>query len=114
MLNQLRAHPNVVRFPAEQRVKPSLELLGDITPNADLIGLLIEGTDLETSITEVRDDADRETAERIMNAVDPVPGPRRRRALDVMLDSILSRRSRPAAARTPPGPNTRPQNAATT
>ena len=89
MLNHLRAHPNVVRFPVEQRVEPSLELLGDIAPNADLVGLLIEGTDLETSITEARDDADRDAAERIMNEVDPAPGPRRRQALTAMLDAIL-------------------------
>lgn len=90
ILTNQRPNSNVIRFPVERRAKPSFELLCEIAPNAGLVGLLVEGTDLEFQISEMRDEADHEMAERILNDVDPALGPRRRQALEAMLDAMVS------------------------
>ena len=89
MLTNLRPNSNIIRFPLERRARPSFELLAEIAPDIRLVGLLVEGTDLEIGISEMRDEADREMAERILNEVDPAPGPRRRQALEAMLAAIV-------------------------
>ena len=56
---------NVLRFPVEQRAKPSLDLLRDIAPDLREISLVAEAFGLDEPSGGIRDEADRKTAERI-------------------------------------------------
>ena len=73
---------NVVRFPLEVRVEPSLELLLDIAPDCREVDLVAEAFDLDRCLHEARGAADLAMAEHILNNVPPERGVRRRLALD--------------------------------
>src|SRR5208282_5785369 len=80
---------NVVRFPLESRVEPSIALLRAIAPDCREVELVAEAFDLERCLQETRHDADRAMAEHILNNVAPEPGPRRRVALDSLLHPLI-------------------------
>ena len=80
---------NVVRFPLENRVQPSIALLRAIAPDCREVELVAEAFDLEGSLQEARHGADRAMAEHILNNVVPEPGPRRRVALDSLLHPVI-------------------------
>ncbi len=75
---------NVVRFPLEVRVEPSLELLRDIAPDCREVDLVAEAFDLDRCLHEARGAADLAMAEHILNNVPPERGARRRLALDAL------------------------------
>jgi hypothetical protein len=80
---------NVVRFPLERRVEPSLDLLWEIAPDRREVELVAESFDLDHRLGGTRHEADRAMAEHILNNVPPEPGPRRRLALDVLLRPLI-------------------------
>jgi hypothetical protein len=81
---------NVVRFPLESRVEPSVELLCAIAPDSREVDLVAEAFDLGR-LSGVRHEADREMAEYILNNVVPEPGARRRAELDALLRPVVAR-----------------------
>jgi hypothetical protein len=80
---------NVVRFPLERRIEPSLDLLREIAPDRREVELVAESFDLDHRLGNTRHDADRAMAEHILNNVPPEPGPRRRLALDALLRPLI-------------------------
>jgi hypothetical protein len=80
---------NVVRFPLERRIEPSLDLLWEIAPDRREVELVAESFDLDHRLGGTRHEADRAMAEHILNNVPPEPGPRRRLALDVLLRPLI-------------------------
>jgi hypothetical protein len=81
---------NVVRFPIEQRRKPSLDVLREIRPDSREVELAAEAFFLEDSLLDdIRGENDRMTAEHILNHVRPEPGSLRRAALDDLLKPLV-------------------------
>ncbi len=62
---------NVIRFPAERRARPTLDLLRDVTPDVREVLLLVDAFRLETPPADLRDRTDAETAEHIANQAMP-------------------------------------------
>ena len=56
---------NVIRFPVEERAKPSLDLLRDIAPDLREVCLVAEAFGLEEPAVDIRGEADRAMAEKI-------------------------------------------------
>jgi hypothetical protein len=90
-LEMIRGGSNVVRFPVERRRAPSLELLRDIAPDPREVFELTEAFDLGLPLHELRPDADRAMAERILAEAPVEPGRRRRKALADLLAPLLQR-----------------------
>ena len=67
---------NVVRFPLEVRVEPSLELLLDIAPDCREVDWLREAFDLDRCLHEARGAADLAMAEHILEITRPRSGVR--------------------------------------
>jgi hypothetical protein len=82
---------NVVRFPLERRVEPSLELLVSIAPDSREVDLVAEAFDLDHRLGDTRHEADRAMAVHILNNVAPEPGARRRAELDELLRPLIAR-----------------------
>jgi len=82
---------NVVRFPVEQRAKPSLDLLYDIAPDSREVSLVAEAFGLEEAPLEIRHDADCEMAERIRICQWPETVPERNAALGELLKPLVER-----------------------
>jgi hypothetical protein len=82
---------NVVRFPLEVRVEPSLELLLDIAPDCREVDSVAEAFDLDRRLHEARGAADLAMAEHILNYVAPERGARRRLALDGLLQPLIGK-----------------------
>jgi len=80
---------NVVRFPLELRVEPSLDLLCEIAPDSREVELVAEAFDLGCPLGETRRDADLAMAEYILNNAPEEPGPRRRLAMDALLRPLV-------------------------
>lgn len=80
---------NVVRFPIEERAKPTVYLLYDIKPDSRMVGLVADSFFLEPPSCDTRDDADKAMAEYILNNVRPESGPERRAALDDLLRPLI-------------------------
>lgn len=80
---------NVVRFPIEERAKPTVFLLYDIMPDSRMVGSVAEAFFLEPPSCDTRDDADKAMAEYILNNVRPESGPERRAALDELLRPLM-------------------------
>lgn len=80
---------NVLRFPIEERGRPTLELMRILTPDVRTLDLLAEGYGLELPASDFRDRVDSEAAEYVLNHVDPTPGPRRSAQLQAMLDPLV-------------------------
>jgi hypothetical protein len=82
---------NVVRFPVEQRAKPSLDLLRDIAPDLREISLVAEAFGLDEPSGGIRDVADRKMAERIASGEWPAASEERAAALDAILKPLVER-----------------------
>jgi hypothetical protein len=80
---------NVLRFPLERRVEPSLDLLCEIAPDSREVDLVAEAFDLNSPLGEMRREADLAMAEHILNNAPPEPGPRRRLVLDALLRPLV-------------------------
>lgn len=82
---------NVVRFPVEQRAKPSLALLHEIAPDLREVSLVAEAFGLDDPSWDIRDEADREMAERIQTGELPEAREARNAALDGLLKPLVDR-----------------------
>ena len=58
---------NVVRFPVERRARPTMSLLREIRPDVRKISALVEAFGMEPPPIDLRERADAETAEYIVN-----------------------------------------------
>src|SRR5271165_6784644 len=67
---------NVVRFPVERRARPTLELLREIAPDVREVLAMADALGVEAPDPRLRDEADAEMAEWIVNQVPPA-GPER-------------------------------------
>jgi hypothetical protein len=82
---------NVVRFPVERRGRPTMELLREIAPDVREVMQLVESFDLPHPGFELRQRADAEMADHVMNHVRPEPGAERRAALAGLLAPRIGR-----------------------
>lgn len=80
---------NVVRFPVELRARPTLDLMREIAPDSREVSLVAEAFGLKEPAHALRHQADRDTAEHILNAVAPEPGEARRLALEGLLRPLV-------------------------
>ena len=81
---------NIVRFPVELRVPPSLLLLCEIAPYLPEVELMAEACGLEMPEDGLCDRVDAETASYIAEQVLPLHPDERRRALEEMLRRVLA------------------------
>jgi len=79
---------NVLRFPVEQRARPSLELLRELAPDVREVLAVAEAYDLDIPVSDLRDRVDASTAEHILNQV-PAGRPERAAMLAGMLDPVV-------------------------
>lgn len=81
---------NVVRFPIERRVKPSVELLYDVAPNVLDVSLLAKSFGIEL-VTDGRETKDRAMAEYIVDTYGSEFSATERPGLDRLLKYFLGR-----------------------
>ena len=81
---------NVIRFPVERRARPTLELLRGMAPDSREVSLVALSFGLDEPPFDLRDTADRQTAEYILNEVPPEPGAGRMAVLQGMLDGVVT------------------------
>ena len=82
---------NVIRFPVELRVKPSIDLLFDIAPDSREVDLIAEAFGFDWPDPEGRSKADRAMAETIAATDLPADPKARRAALNAMLKPFVER-----------------------
>ena len=76
---------NVVRLPSAGRTAPTLDLLREIVPDVREVSLIADAYGVAMPSDDLRRRVDAETAEYILNQVDPQPGPARTAALRELL-----------------------------
>lgn len=81
---------NVVRFPVERRARPTLELLREIAPDVREVLAMADALGVEAPDPRLRDEADAEMAEWILNQVPPA-GPERAAMLAGCREEALAR-----------------------
>ena len=79
----------IFRFPVEKRVRPTLDLLYEIAPDARAVSLLMESYAIEDPTAGLRDAADRAMAEHIAGNVMPQNGRLRRHELEACLAPLV-------------------------
>ena len=82
---------NVIRFPLEQRVSPSISLLNEIQPDVREVLLIEEAFQLDGMDDGLFVATDRETARYIAEQVLPAPPSELRRLLDGLLEPVVRR-----------------------
>jgi hypothetical protein len=80
---------NVVRFPIEERGRPTLELLRTLAPDLRTVDIVSEAFGLELPSPNFRDRVDGEAAEHIVNNVEPHPGAQRSEQLSGLLQPLV-------------------------
>jgi len=80
---------NVVRFPIEERGRPTLELMRMLSPDVRTLDMLAEAYGLDSSTPDFRDRCDAEAAEYILNHIDAEIGMRRSMQLQALLDPLV-------------------------
>ena len=80
---------NVIRFPVELRVKPSIDLLIEVAPDSREVELIAEAFGFEAPDPDGRRKADRAMAETIAKADLPAGPEERRAALNAMLKPLV-------------------------
>jgi hypothetical protein len=87
--DRLPGMTNVVRFPVERRVRPTLDLLREIAPDVRELLSVADVFGLDVPVPDLRDRADAATAEYILIHL---AGPARTLgALDALLDPVVAR-----------------------
>ena len=81
---------NVLRFPTEERARPTLELMRNLAPDLRSVDMLSAAYGLELPPTDFRDRVDAEAAEHIVNSVEPRPGPERTEQLRTLLEPVVA------------------------
>ncbi len=92
---------NVIRFPVELRVKPSIDLLIEVAPDSREVELIAEAFGFDPPDPDGRSEADRAMAETIARTDLPADPKERRTALNAMLKPLIDRAV--AAWRSAPG-----------
>ena len=82
---------NVVRFPVELRVAPSMEVLYDIAPDPREVLLTADSYKLEPPNPELAHQVDAETARYVAEYVLPLAPSERKAALNGLLDPVVRR-----------------------
>lgn len=80
---------NVVRFPAERRARPTLELLRSLAPDVREVLNLAEAFGMEMPVPDLRERVDAATAEHIANQV-PAGGAEREAMLCELLEPVVA------------------------
>ena len=88
--NLLPGTTNVVRFPVEERGRPTLDLMRLLAPDVRTLDMLASAYDLDLPMMDFRDRVDAEAAEHILNHLDSEPGARRRVQLRAMLEPLVA------------------------
>ena len=89
-IEPLPGQDNVVRFPVERRVRPTLDLLREIAPDVREVSLVAETFGLEQPRHDLRHQVDARTAEYIADQVPDEPGEARRALLDGLLAPLVA------------------------
>lgn len=82
---------NVIRFPLEQRVRPSILLVHEIAPDVREVLLIAEAFQLDGHDPDLMDATDRETGAHIAEHVLPAAPADAAAALDALLEPVLAR-----------------------
>ena len=84
---------NVVRFPVEDRVVPSMDLLNQIGPDPDEVAAVAESFQLDEGDPDLQDATDRETARHIAEQILPLglDANALKRRLAELLDPVVGR-----------------------
>jgi len=80
---------NVIRFPIEERARPTLGLMRELAPDVRGIELTAEAFGLPLPPVDFRHRVDGEAAEYVMNHIDAGPGAARDAALRALLDPLV-------------------------
>ena len=80
---------NVLRFPTEERARPTLELMRNLAPDLRSVDMLSAAYGLELPAADFRDRVDREAAEHIVNSAEPRPGTQRTAQLRALLEPVV-------------------------
>lgn len=80
---------NVVRFPAEEVGRPTLELMRALAPDLRSVDMVADAYGLEWPEPDFRDGVDAEAAEHILNHVDSDPGAHRLQQLNAVLEPVV-------------------------
>jgi hypothetical protein len=80
---------NVLRFPIERRMPPTLDLLREIAPDVREVLSIAEAFGMEPPAHGLREPVDAATAEHIANQV-PTSGPGRAAMLTELLDAVVA------------------------
>ena len=90
MYGELGIDPgNVVRFPTDRQITPSMDFLREIAPDHWKVARVAGHFGLPLPDTDVRSDADRQVADYIVNHVRPEPGAARRNALHALMAPLM-------------------------
>lgn len=82
---------NVIRFPLEERVRPSILLVHDIAPDIREVLMIAEAFQLDGYDPGLTDAADQETATHIAEQLLPAAPQDWKAALDALLEPVLER-----------------------
>ncbi|MDE1905790.1 MAG: hypothetical protein KGH75_05000 [Rhodospirillales bacterium] len=80
---------NVVRFPVEERGRPTLDLMRMLAPDVRTLDMLTDAYGLELPAFDFRDRVDAEAAEHILNHLETEPGAQRTAQLQEMLEPLV-------------------------
>lgn len=90
-LKLMSGSTNVVRFPVERRLSPSMELIHDIEPDMREVSLVGESFFLELPEPDLRQQVDAETAIYITDHILPLTHDEQQVALEELLHPVLVR-----------------------
>lgn len=82
---------NVIRFPIEDRMRPSIELIYDIQPDAREVLAVAEAFHLESCNTDLQHIVDQETATFIAEQLPPANSEDRQAALIALSEPVVAR-----------------------
>lgn len=88
--DRLAGTDNVIRFPIEERARPTLALMRDLAPDVRAVELTAEAFGVALPPVDFRHRIDGEAAEYIMNNIDARRGDARDTALRAMLDPLVA------------------------
>ena len=87
--DRLAGTDNVIRFPIEERARPTLALMRELAPDVRAVEVTAETFGLVLPPVDFRHRVDGEAAEYIMNNIDVRPGDERDAALRALLGPLV-------------------------
>jgi hypothetical protein len=96
--DRLAGTGNVIRFPIEERARPTLGLMRELAPDVRAVELTTEAFDLPLPPADLRHRVDGEAAEYIVNNIDARPSDARDATLRSMLDPLVAEAVRASRA----------------